>query len=207
VEAMEIRIMNANALADASKKALEEYKLSSSELTRASQEALVAELATARSTAEAAERDRDAWLEKCTEARETLEKWREKARKLMSAKDAELDAARGGVSPMRAKFRMFDDNENEDNSAEHPQTGTSSPPTEASARSADADARSAYLSNVVKQFLLLPYDAHDRADALVPVMTAILNFPVEDEFRIRAHRASQKVKSQSKLPTFGFFNA
>lgn len=211
VEAMEIRIMNANALADASKKALEEYKLSSNESTRASQEALVAELETARSTAEAAERDRDAWLEKCTEARETLEKWREKARKLMSAKDAELDAARGGVSPMRAKSRMFDDDGDDENqgtnSDEHPRASTSPPPPEASALSADADARSAYLSNVVKQFLLLPYDAHDRADALVPVMTAILNFPVEDEFRIRAHRASQKVKSQSKLPTFGFFNA
>lgn len=211
VEAMEIRIMNANALADASKKALEEYKLSSNESTRASQEALVAELETARSTAEAAERDRDAWLEKCTEARETLEKWREKARKLMSAKDAELDAARGGVSPMRAKSRMFDDDGDDENqgtnSDDHPRAGTSPQPPEASALSADADARSAYLSNVVKQFLLLPYDAHDRADALVPVMTAILNFPVEDEFRIRAHRASQKVKSQSKLPTFGFFNA
>lgn len=208
---MEIRIMNANALADASKKALEEYKLSSNESTRASQEALVAELETARSTAEAAERDRNAWLEKCTEARETLEKWREKARKLMSAKDAELDAARGGVSPMRAKSRMFDDDGDDENQGtnkdEHPRASTSPPPPKASALSADADARSAYLSNVVKQFLLLPYDAHDRADALVPVMTAILNFSVEDEFRIRAHRASQKVKSQSKLPTFGFFNA
>ena len=214
LEAMEIRIMNANALADASRKALEEFKLSSSESTRASQEALVAELETVRSTAEAAERDRDAWLAKCTEARETLEKWREKARKLMSAKDAELDAARGGVSPMRAKSRMFDDDDDDDddenkgtNNDKHQRAGTSPPPPEASALSADADARSAYLSNVVKQFLLLPYDAHDRADALVPVMTAILNFPVEDEFRIRAHRASQKVKSQSKLPTFGFFNA
>jgi chromosome segregation ATPase len=202
IEAAEIRVMNANALADASKNALEEYKRKSTESTRVVQDALQAERDAAMTAASAAERDRDAWSEKCAEARDTLERWREKARKLMADKDAELELARGAASPARSKSRLFDDDA-EDASDEVGIQSTSGAGVNAPTRVDDVHAE--YLAAVVKRFLLLPYDAYDRADALVPVICTILGFGKEDEFRIRAHRASQRVKSSSSKFLGGVF--
>ena len=202
IEAAEIRIMNANALADASKNALEEYKRKSTESTRAVQDALRSERDAAMTAASAAERDRDAWSEKCTEARDTLDRWREKARKLMADKDAELELARGAASPLRSKSRLFDDDADDgsdDAKVESPSIADASKPARVD------DVHAEYLAAVVKRFLLLPYDAYDRGDALVPVICTILGFGKEDEFRIRAHRASQRVKSSSSKFLGGVF--
>jgi chromosome segregation ATPase len=206
LESAEIRIMNANALASASKNALEEYKRHTEESSRIAQTALIAERDAAKIAADAAEKDRDAWSVKCTEARETLESWREKARKMLADKDRELDAIRGSASPIRSKRQLFSDDEDEENEgdARHTEEGDAS---RARARALSSLPEGAldeslvvYLRNVVKQFLLTPYDAHDRADALVPVITTILRFALEDEFRIKAHRASQRLKSQRAWP-------
>lgn len=206
LESAEIRIMNANALASASKNALEEYKRHTEESSRIAQTALIAERDAAKIAADAAEKDRDAWSVKCTEARETLESWREKARKMLADKDRELDAIRGSASPIRSKRQLFSDDEDEENKgdAQHTEEGDAS---RARARALSSLPEGAldeslvvYLRNVVKQFLLTPYDAHDRADALVPVITTILRFALEDEFRIKAHRASQRLKSQRAWP-------
>ena len=202
MESAEIRIMNANALASASKNALEEYKRHAEDSSRAEKSALVAERDAAKHAADAAEKDRDAWSAKCAEARETLESWREKARKLLEAKDRELDEIRGGASPVRSKRQLFSDDENDESEAKDADARTSEKHDASSSLPEGAldAALVVYLRNVVKQFLLTPYDAYDRADALVPVITTILHFALEDEFRIKAHRASQRLKSQRAWP-------
>lgn len=194
LEAAEIRVMNANALAEASKNALDEHKRKSAEISQSVQEALRAERDAAQKAAEAAERDRDAWNEKCTEARDTLERWREKARKLMIEKDAELEAVRCGASPMRSKAALFDEDDDGDDITAPDDTSTTAT-VDTHAPSKVDDVHAEYLAAVVRRYFLLPYDDYDRADALVPVITTILGFSVEDEFRIRAHRASQRVKA------------
>lgn len=198
-EAAEIRVANANSLADASKKALEEFKSKASEIARTVQDTLRSERDAAKIAAESAELDRDAWREKCNEARETLERWREKARKLMAAKDAEIEAVRAGTSPSRgARSTLFDDEDTnaEEVAADAEQSSAAHPP----ARRGDIDdVHAEYLAEVVKRFFLLPFDDNDRADALVPVICRILRLSMEDEFRIKAHRASQRAKSAKFL--------
>jgi len=171
---------------------VEEHKRKSAEISTSVQDALRAERDAAQKAAEAAERDRDAWNEKCTEARDTLERWREKARKLIIDKDAELEAVRCGASPIRSKAALFDDDDEDTTTSNDTRTTAS---VDARTPSKVDDVHAEYLAAVVRRYFLLPYDDYDRADALVPVITTILGFSVEDEFRIRAHRASQRVKA------------
>ena len=197
LESAEIRLMNANALTAASKIALEDRARLSEESAAAALAALVAERDAAKISADAAEKDRDAWSKKCIEAREMLEAWRLKARKLLAEKDRELDAVRGGASPSLALRRAFSDDENDDDAVDSAPAASTAPISALAPGALDAE-HVEYLRAVVKQFLLAPDDARERADALVPVLTTILRFPVEDEFMIKSHRLSQKLKNSRR---------
>ena len=95
---------------------------------------------------------------------------------------------------LRILSELFDeDDDGNDITAPDDTSTTATVDTHAPSKVDDVHAE--YLAAVVRRYFLLPYDDYDRADALVPVITTILGFSVEDEFRIRAHRASQRVKA------------